>query len=582
VRLLELGRKSRTILLARTFFARFFESDLMPPGLPQVQLVIWSLALLASPGLLFPARFAGKYTLMRRGDPALLAHALLVDRLLFVTLTMTAIGVVALVIWDGVFPDRRDARILSVLPLPARVLIIGRLLALAALAGIFLTGMNAVPTIIYGPVVAAFGGAANVVFGAAAHFAATTLAGLFVFSTLIALQGIVLNVGGRRAADRLSVMLQIVFVMALLQMIFFLPRLGSVVQANLDAPWLRLMPAVWFLGVYEVVGGLPASGAAALATIAVAATALSTTAAVVLFVATHSRLIRLAIEARDAGSGAPVARVLQQATQRISRRPSSRAVLELTLRSLVRSRSHRLIVSMHLGVALALVVSALVPLAMRRGVAGFDQPSVEILSAPLVVMFFVLIGFRFAMAVPVEPRANWVVRLLEPGDRPLAINGVRTAMLLVGVLPPAVVAGVAAAALWGPFAGAKHLMFCISMGWLLVEILMLRLAKIPFTCTYYPGRSRVATFWPLYLTAFITYAYTAAAWEADIFTQATTFAQTLLAITIAIVVLTQLRRHNLRSIPGFRFVEEDPTMIFEGFNLSEGFAAASEEARKLR
>ena len=40
------------------------------------------------------------------------------DRLILITLSMIAIGVVGLLIWDGVFPDRRDVRILGVLPDP--------------------------------------------------------------------------------------------------------------------------------------------------------------------------------------------------------------------------------------------------------------------------------------------------------------------------------------------------------------------------------------------------------------------------------------------------------------------------------
>jgi hypothetical protein len=309
----------------------------------------------------------------------------------------------------------------------------------------------------------------------------------------------------------------------------------------------------------------------------------SAVTAVALFVGTHGRLIRRAIEARDAGSSSRAGRsLLQRAARLLSPNAVSRAVFELTLRTLLRSRSHRLLVAMNVGIALALIVSALVPLAMRRGLAGFGQPVVEILSAPLVVIFFLLIGIRFAIALPVEPRANWIVRLHEPSSRAAVINGVRSALLLIGVLPPAIVAGCAGATLWGPWLAVKHGIFCIAMGWLLVEIVLIRLAKIPFTCTYFPGRSRVATFWPFYLTAFITYTYTAAAWEAEALSQPTAFANTLLVLAIAVMVLTILRHRYLLALPGLRFIEEDPATLFEGFHLSEGFAAASEEARKLR
>ena len=149
-----------TRLLTRTFFRRFFESELMPPGLPQVQLVIWSIALLASPGLLLPGRLAYKY-LALKDHPAALMQAMLLDRLLFITLTMASLGLVALVVWDGVFPDKRDVRVLGVLPIRSRDLIVARLSALGLLALLFCIGLNAVPTVLYGPTISGYGGASN-------------------------------------------------------------------------------------------------------------------------------------------------------------------------------------------------------------------------------------------------------------------------------------------------------------------------------------------------------------------------------------------------------------------------------------
>jgi hypothetical protein len=122
------------LLLAQTLFRRFFESDLMPPGLPQVQLVIWSIALLAAPGFMLSFQFEKKYARLWRTAPASLTDAILTDELLFVTFGMMALGFVALVIWEGVFPDRRDVRILGVLPLSTRSHVVGRLAALAGVA----------------------------------------------------------------------------------------------------------------------------------------------------------------------------------------------------------------------------------------------------------------------------------------------------------------------------------------------------------------------------------------------------------------------------------------------------------------
>jgi hypothetical protein len=574
---------NRTILLARTFFGRFFETDLMPPGLPQVQLVIWSMALLASPGLLVPMKLAAKYVQLER-NPVQLERALLTDPLIFITLTMTAMGLVALIIWDGVFPDRRDARILGALPVAGPTIIGARLLALAALAAIFLAGINLVPTFVYGPVMAAYGGAATVIRGALAHLITTTFAGLFVFGTLVSLQGLVLNIGGRRAAERLSLVLQLLFIVSLLQMIFFLPRLGKMLPSDLAGAWLPAIPSLWFLGLYDVLGGRAVVGAGTLATLAVGATALTVSAAAGVFVATHGRLTRLAIESQDGGKPRhrAVASLLDAVTRVFARRATSRAIFEFALRTLARSRSHRLLLSTYIGVALALVASAVVPPVLRSGLAAFAQPSVETLSIPLVIGFFTIVGIRVAVAIPVEPKANWIFRIREPADRDAAINGTRAMMLLIGVVPTTVLAGISAGALWGWWPALAHPAVCGAMGWLLTELLLIRIDKMPFTCTYLPGRSRIGILWPLYLTGLITYCYTIAAIEMRLFIGPARVA-TFLAVVALVIALLTIRRHQwLSDITSLRFQEEDPAMMFPGFQLSEGIAATAAESRRLR
>jgi hypothetical protein len=574
----------RTLLLARTFFGRFFESDLLPPGVPQAQFVIWSLALLATPGLLMPMRFAGAL-LHAGGNSEGLLRMLLLQRLLFITLTMTAIGMVALVIWDGVFPDRRDARILSPLPVRGRVLIAARLLALAGLCGLFMVAVNAIPTVIYGPLMGAFGGATNPIRGAAAHFLATTAAGVFTFTALISLQGIVLNLGGRKATDRLSFLMQMCFVLLLLQMIFFMPHVASALPTDLRRGWVLALPSVWFLGLYDVLGGRPAPGAPWLAAVALAATATTVACSVGLFVATSARLTRRALESRESEQRSQaMVRAAAAVTRAFCRHPVSRATFEFTLRTLARSRSHRLLMSAYVGIALAFVASGIVPLLIRRGLAAFAAPSLETLVPPLMLSFFTLVGFRVALSIPVEPRANWAVRISEPRERATAISGVRAAMLVVGVAPSVFLAALSGALLWGGREAVLHAFVCAAMGVLLVEILLLGLAKVPFTCSYFPGKSKIGTLWPLYLTGFMTYTFTPAELEIALLKS---FRPSALVIFVALTLggalfLALRRRRRLDGLSGFVFQEEDPDLLFRGFDLSEGFAAAPKDARYLR
>jgi hypothetical protein len=548
----------------------------MPPGFPQAQVVIWSLAFLASPGLILPVWYA-RANLERGSDPQAMLRGMHTFRLFFITLTMTAIGMVALVIWDGMFPDRRDARILTGLPLPGRLLIGARLLALSALCGIFVVGVNIVPTIFYAPTIAVFGGAANLPLGILGFVVANGLAGAFVFSALVALQGLVLNLGGRRAADQLSLALQVSFVMVLLQMVLFMPRVAAMLTADLTSGWVLALPSVWFLGLYDVIGGRPVVGSPALAGMALLATAAAVGAAILLFVATHDRLTRRALESREI-SGGRNGLTTESLAQVLCQRPAARAVFGFTVKTLTRSRSHRLLMAIYVGGALALVASGIVPVALTDGLAGFTTPGVVLLSAPLVIGFFALVGMRVALAIPVEPKANWIFRQSEPGDRAAAIDGVRAAMLVVGVLPTSLLAIVTAGALWGAWSAVAHAAICTVMGWLLVEILLMGVVKIPFTCSYFPGRSRVGTLWSLYLTGFATYSFTTAAWEVEFLARPRAVAIFIAVIASAITVLTIRRHRHLASLHGLRFHEEDPGAIFAGFHLSEGLAARAAAA----
>jgi hypothetical protein len=572
----------QTLLLARTFFRRFFESELMPPGLPQVQLTISALTLLAAPGLLLPVRFAANYIQLERYPPAL-AHALLAHRLLFVTFTMIGLGLVALVIWEGVFPDRRDARILGALPVRGSTLIAARLGALGALAALFVVGMNAIPTILYGPVLAEYGAAATPVHGALAHFVATSCAGAFVFFGLIALQGLLLNLAGRRLAERLSVALQLVFVVGLLQMIFFFPRLGQLFGTELGDltthPAIRLLPSVWFLALYDFVGGRPSPDAHALAAVALLATATVTLAAIGLLVATHGRLAKLALESRHSvgGRGRVLASLSRYVNATIVRNSTERATLQFTLKTMIRSRTHRMLIALYLGVALALVVSAFLPLLVRLGFAGLTVFSIPLLSAPLVVMFLGLAGMRAVFAIPVEPKAHWVIRLLEPPRRMAAINGVWDAMMLALVIPVCSVVLLTTAILLGVWPAIVHTTVCLLLGWILAELLVITLSKLPFTCTYYPGLSRMRTMWPAYLIAFMNYCYSTPSLEYAIVGHPPSLAVFVAVCATVILAIRIARARRLAALPGFKFEEEDPEAMFRGFNLSEGLAAAPKQ-----
>ena len=71
-----------------------------------------------------------KYPFIRRFHPEMVEPALWDDRMLFLLLSAGAMGLVSVVLWDTLFPARRDAFVLTPLPVPLPVQMLGRLVGL--------------------------------------------------------------------------------------------------------------------------------------------------------------------------------------------------------------------------------------------------------------------------------------------------------------------------------------------------------------------------------------------------------------------------------------------------------------------
>ena len=564
----------QTRLLATTFFGRLFESDLMPQGLPQVQLVVWSLVFAGAPTLGLPMLVAKKYTRLYITGGLPLAMA--TDRAILFTLSMLSIGFVGLLIWDGIFPDKRDVRILGPLPIRARTFVVARLIALARVFVLFTAAICIPQAVFFGLLAGGYGDPAGLIRGPAAHFATAAAACVLVFSTLLALQCVLLSVLGRRAAQTASVLLQLAFAVGLIQLLFFLPQLSGVIRARDQmVGWssaASLFPGVWFLAMYETLGGSGGANAATMAKLTAALTMIAPMLAVLLYAAVYQRLSSVALEGVPLRASPPLRmrRALSGADTPVASLRT--AVRQFVLRTLVRTRQHRMILAVCLGVAVALVLSSILSLSLSRRPSPF-RPGISLLSIPLVFQFLVLVGIRLVAAIPVEPKANWAFRAAEPIERPHAVDGVRDAMHRAVVVPTTLLALVEGQLLWGFIPALCHALFCWALGRLLVEILLMSLHKIPFTCSYLPGRARLRTMWPFYLMAFTTYCYTMAGLELVLLRTPTRLVAFSAFLFVAGQVAAMVRRRTLVAAPGLRFTEEDPDALFEGFRLSEGLAA---------
>ena len=231
------------------------------------------------------------------------------DRSLFLLLSAGAMGIVAVVMWDTLFPDRRDVFALGPLPVESRVQSAGRLGGLLTLFGLFAVASERhAGTALSARVGEATSSASSA--GRSDMSIAALAADAFVFFGLTSVQGVLIVVTSRRAAERLAPIIQTGAVLVLLVgLLFFAPLRTATTRAlaggDLADPILRWCPLAWFVGLYETIGGTSRPVMHALAVRGLLAGIVPVAATIALYILAFRRLCARAIEtpARSTSSG---------------------------------------------------------------------------------------------------------------------------------------------------------------------------------------------------------------------------------------------------------------------------------------
>jgi len=275
-----------------------------------------------------------------------------------------------------------------------------------------------------------------------------------------------------------------------------------------NSPAVRFFPPMWFLGLYQTQLGWPNPIFRDLAATARLAVGWTTAAALAAYVLSYKRHVSRSLESAEMVSAEPSAagKMLERGLDRLVVRDSlQQASFYFTWKTLTRSRRHKLFFAAYIAVGCALVFEGLAVLVARGGNSWMHRPIPELLPAPLILSFFILCGMRHVFAVPAELPANWVFRVSDRGEGRRSLAGVKKAMRVMGVLPLFALLLPLHIVLWGWRVALLHILFGVVVSLLLVEVLLVSFDKLPFTCSYLPGKANLKVSWPIYLFGFTTY-----------------------------------------------------------------------------
>jgi hypothetical protein len=388
--------------------------------------------------------------------------------------TMLVVGLFAVLSWDSTFPGQRDVLVLAPLPVRARTIFLAKVAAVATALGVTVLMLHIAAGLVW-PFALNSGGVLSLLRMFAVYWVAMLASGVFIFCCVLGVQGFAAQLLPRRYFLRVSSWLQVAAFGLFVSVYFLEPK---VVGPGLPFP--EWAPSYWFLGLFQDWNG------ARKAWIALAIAVSTTVAAYVL---SYFRTMRKIVEEPD----------IVPATGRRSWLPRfgnslATAVGQFSARTLLRSRQHRMMLAFYLGVGFAMTIFFVRSPAIRRlsdelGGGEPDPVSVALLGSSVLMMGLGVLGMRVVFSLPMDLRANWIFRVTPVRGGLECLKARRRAMFALSVVPVWMGYVALFLATWPRREAVEHLLVLGLVGTILTEICLYGAQKIPFACSYLPGKS---------------------------------------------------------------------------------------------
>ena len=321
----------------------------------------------------------------------------------------------------------------------------------------------------------------------AAYWFTMLASGVFIYCGVLGVQGLAAQVLPRRLFLRVSGLLQLAAFCLFVCGYFLQPVFGGL--ASLTAPeiqrLLRWVPSYWFLGLFHELNGSMHPILAPLARRAWIGLVIVVCGTAVAYTLSYLRTLRRIVEEPDITPGSRRFGWLPPFGSRVQT-----AIGQFSVRTLLRSRQHRVILAFYLGIGFALTIFLLKAPAMREETyeCGADT---ALLAASIVMMVLAVVGTRVVFALPLDLRANWIFRVTPVAPARECMTASRRALLLLSAAPVWIGSAVLCLRLWPWRQATGHLVVLGLLGMLLGDLALRGFWKLPFTCSYLPGKSQV-------------------------------------------------------------------------------------------
>lgn len=466
--------------LTRHFFNALFDFGILTEAGADSfkRLLLGTVGAFYGAGLILTRLYLRKYAALGAADtPGPYRRALLGDDLLIIGFPMLVVAVVTLLVSHSLYPDERDVRVLAPLPVPKALIFTTKLAALFLFAGLLIGVVHL--ALMPMTVLTSFNAwreespLLRLIAMGSVGAAASTFAVLAV-SAITGVIGLLLSRSRLHGLTALSTSVLLGALALCLPLVLHFPALGDAFSSQ--EAWIALLPPAWFVGLQRVLVGSADPWHVRLAVTAVTALGAAGALVATSYAIRFRRLERFVLR--------PPARPRARAARprlSLGGSPAYLAVSRFTTTTLGRSPLHQ-------GTVVGL--SAAGGSLAVAGLIGEPASAVGALATwiPFVLMLGCGLAIRTALALPMDHRANWIFRITE--DEQTRRDQMRAVDRVVTVWVVGVPVAAALPIFWmhhRPFLLVAVLLIAL-VGLVFAHIVLRDWRRIPFTCSYLPGK----------------------------------------------------------------------------------------------
>ena len=444
------------------------------------------------------------------------------------TLMMIIFGIVTLLEWDVLFPDRRDFLNLMPLPIRLRTIFSAKLASFVLFVGLFSVAMNSLSSILFSGYLAEWRVEKSLLFAGryiVSHLLSGFAACFFVFFACIFLQFLLMVLLPFRLYRRVSLLFRFV----LIAIFVFLLLAFLLEPAILDSSFLSMdklketgdpllfrFPPFWFVGLYERLLGTHDPVFEAQARTA----GLSILASLIGFaMASGLSYYRQVRKTLESGQGGRKGKRLREGWEgwfgkTILRTPEERAIDGFVSGTIRSSPKQRVTMAYYLAIAAAVIMLFVV--ANREGFRLLTPSNINLLALPLFLSLVILAGIRALVNVPASPGANWIFQVTETPDGMRYAAGLKKSIFFRWILPLFGLVFALHLFIWDFGPALEHAVFGLIVSCLGLEAFFFRFRKVPFACGYLPEKMKLPTRGVPFAVAFILFLSAAARIEREL------------------------------------------------------------------